>query len=356
MKWYIALLCKICLIAGFLACNPSTPKEQSGKKFLDPSGLDSTVKPGDNFYLYVNGKWIKSHEIPVSQSGIGGFTDLYYSTLDTLHKILDSLSNSKLVPGTIAQKVGDFYTSGMDTDAINRRGFEPLKPWLAKISAIRDAAGVMNYVSGTHEYFHILYSAGVGPDDKNSSKNIVQFSQGGLGLPNRDNYFKKDSANLKVIKGYRQYVETLFRLTGDDSLQASKKMEQVYDLEKLMAESHKTSVQLRDPQENYHLMPVKILDKQMPDFFWSSTLKSMGFAADSIILRQPAFYSRLNSLLKTKDLETWKAYLQVKTIDAMAAYMSKEFDTASFNFYNKIVVRHSGKKTTLGRSSLYNRQ
>lgn len=320
-----------------MACNYSSPKEAGSGKFLDPASVDSTVKPGDNFYLYVNGKWIKNHKIPVSQSGIGGFTDLYYATLDTLHKILDSLSKSKVVPGTIAQKVGDFYASGMDTDAINRRGFKPLKPWLAKISAIRDAAGVVNYIAGTHEFFHILYSAGVGPDDKNSSKNIVQFSQGGLGLPDRDNYFKKDSANLKVIKGYKQYIETLFRLTGDDSVPASKKVELIYDLEKEMAESHKTSVQLRDPQENYHLVPVKILDKQMPDFFWSSTLKTMGFSVDTIILRHPAFYSRLNSLLKKKGLETWKAYLQVKTIDAMASYMSKEFDTASFNFYNKIL-------------------
>ena len=163
MKSSLTLLYKICLIAGFMACNPSTPKEGPDKKFLDPSSVDSTVKPGDNFYLYVNGKWIKNHEIPVSQNGIGGFTDLYYSTQDTLHKILDSLSGLKLVSGTIAQKVGDFYASGMDSLTINRRGFEPLKPWLEKISAIRDAAGVMNYAAGAQEMISILYAAGVGP-------------------------------------------------------------------------------------------------------------------------------------------------------------------------------------------------
>ena len=140
----------------------------------------------------------------------------------------------------------------------------------------------------------------MGPDDKNSSRNVVQFSQGGLGLPNRDNYFKKDSANLNVIKAYKQYIETLFKLTGDDSLLAAGKMEMVYDLEKRMAESHKTTVQLRDPQSNYHVMPVRMLDKQMPDFAWSSTLKTMGIQVDTVILRQPAFYVRLNSLLKSE--------------------------------------------------------
>jgi putative endopeptidase len=297
--------------------------------------VDSTIKPGDNFYLYVNGKWIKNHEIPVSQNGIGGFTDLYYSTQDTLHKILDSLSGLKLVSGTIEQKVGDFYASGMDSLTINRRGFEPLKPWLEKVSAIRDAAGVMSYAAGAQEMMNILYTAGVGPDDKNSSRNVVQFSQGGLGLPNRDNYFKKDSANLKVIQAYKEYIETLFKLTGDDSLQAAWKMEKVYGLEKRLAESHKTTVQLRDPQSNYHVMPVSKLDKQMPEFSWSSTLKMMGIQVDTVILRQPAFYSRVNSLLKSENLENWKAYLQFHTINAMTAYLSDEFDLVSFNFYGR---------------------
>src|SRR5664279_5657145 len=100
MKPSLALLFKICMIAGFIACNSSSPKQGTDKKFLDLASMDSTVKPGDNFYLYVNGKWIKNHAIPFSQSGIGGFTDLYFSTQDTLHKILDSLSKLNLVSGT----------------------------------------------------------------------------------------------------------------------------------------------------------------------------------------------------------------------------------------------------------------
>jgi putative endopeptidase len=112
-------------------------------------------------------------------------------------------------------------------------------------------------------------------------------------------------------------------------------MEMVYSLEKRMAESHKTTVQLRDPQDNYHVMRVSMLDRQMPDFAWSSTLKTMGIQVETVILRQPAFYARLNSLLKSENLENWKAYLQFQTINAMTAYLSDEFDMASFNFFGK---------------------
>ena len=135
----------VCLMAGFMGCRQTESGNIPDKKFLDLASMDSTVKPGDNFYLFVNGKWINKTEIPASQYGVGGFIDLYYQTQDMLHLLLDSLSRLERVPGTIEQKVGDYYASGMDSLTI-KRGFEPLKPWLEKISAIRDAAGVMHFI------------------------------------------------------------------------------------------------------------------------------------------------------------------------------------------------------------------
>jgi putative endopeptidase len=324
------------IIFSIIACNHTESSSASGKKFLDLASMDSAVKPGDNFYLFVNGNWIKNTKIPPSQSGVGGFTDLYYQTQDLLHHLLDSISKVNHSPGSVEQKVGDYYASGMDSATIDRLGYEPLKPYLAKINAINNASGVLQYVAEMQkENSNVLFNVGIGPDDKNSRMNIAIFSQGGLGLPDRDYYFKKDSANLAIIKAYQVYVNKLFRLTGDDSLVAAKKTMMVYNLEKQMAESHKTNVALRDPQSNYHKMGVGELNKQMPLFAWRSTLDAMDIHADSINLTQPAFYVRLNELLKTTKPEVWKAYLQVNTINESIAALSSDFYSAYFDYNYK---------------------
>jgi putative endopeptidase len=321
---------------AIIACNHTESSSASGKKFIDRTAMDSSVKPGDNFYLFVNGNWLKNAKIPPSQSSVGGFTDLYYETQDKLHRLLDSLSKASHVPGTIEQKVGDYYASGMDSVTIDRLGYEPLKPYLAKIAAINNAAGVLQYVAEMQKLnFNILFNMGVGPDDKNSRMNIAFFTQGGLGLPDRDYYFKKDSANLAIIRAYQVYVNKLFRLIGDDSLLAAKKTMMVYNLEKEMAESHKTNVALRDPQSNYHKMSVSDLNKKMPLLEWKATLTAMDIHTDSVNMAQPAYYSRLNDLMKTTKSEVWKAYLQVNTIHANIAALSSDFYSAYFDYNNK---------------------
>src|SRR5450432_2922866 len=228
-----------CLIFFFVwsSCKQTDTAKVDDKKFLDLASIDSSVKPGDNFYLFVNGKWINKTKIPASQSAVGGFTDLYYETQDVLHHLLDSLSKANLTPGTIQQKVGDYYASGMDSVTIEKRGLEPLKPYLAKIAGLTNSSGILQFVAELQtEELNGLFNVNIGPDEKNSKSNIVVFSQGGLGLPDRDYYFKKDSGNLVVVNAYRTYVNKLFRLMGDDSIRAAKKTGLVYNLEKQMAE------------------------------------------------------------------------------------------------------------------------
>ncbi len=315
------------------SCNHTDTEKTGDKKFLDLASIDSTVKPGDNFYLFVNGRWVSKTKIPASQSGVGGFTDLYYETQDVLHHLLDSLSKANLTPGSIQQKVGDYYASGMDSVTIDKRGLEPLKPYLAKITGLHNSSSIMNFVAELQtEGLNGLFNVIIGPDEKNSKSNIVIFSQGGLGLPDRDYYFKKDSGNLAVVSAYQTYVNKLFHLMGDDSVTAARKTMLVYNLEKQMAGSHKTNVELRDPQSNYHKESVATLDKQMPVFAWKSTLNAMGITTDSVNLMQPAFYLKLNDLLKTADLESWKAYLQFHVADANVMTLANEFYLANFDY------------------------
>jgi putative endopeptidase len=334
-KFFNFFSCFIFILVS-ASCNHTDTGKVNGKKFLDLASIDSSVKPGDNFYLYVNGKWVSKTKIPSSQSGVGGFTDLYYQTQNVLQHLLDSLSKANLVAGSIEQKVGDYYVSGMDSVTIDKRGYEPLKPYLSKISALTNPSGIIQFAAALQtEELNGLFNVIIGPDEKNSKSNIVIFSQGGLGLPDRDYYFKKDSGNLAVVKAYMKYVNKLFGLMGDDSITAAKKTNLVYNLEKQMAESHKTNVELRDPQSNYHKESVADLDKQMPVFGWKSTLSTMGIVTDSVNLMQPAFYKKLNSLLKTGGMGSWKAYLQFHIADANVMTLSSDFYLANFDYNGK---------------------
>ncbi len=233
MRTFITLLCGLCLLMKSGSCQQAERNVSTGKVpgLFD---VDSSVKPGDNFYRYVNDKWISKTIIPPSEYQIGGFGDLYNAVQDNLHSLLDSLSGMNLVKGTIGQKVGDLYASGMDTVTIDKRGNEPLKPYLEKIAAIRGVPDILKFASFLHkENQSLLYVIRIGPDTKNSNLNILSLHQGGLGLPDRDYYFKKDSSGVAILKAYQRYIATLFMLCGNDSATAEKEtLKRAYNLEK----------------------------------------------------------------------------------------------------------------------------
>lgn len=311
--------------------------QKAKTKFIQTKYMDSSVKPGDNFFLFVNGKWIKEAVIPPTESGIGSFIDLRNGTKGNLRSILDSVSKIKQPKGSLEQKVGDFYAAGMDSVAIEKRGYDPIKPYLQQIDALTDAKSIMGFEAQRHkEGFSYIAAVGIGADDKNSSMNIAAFYQTGLGLPDRDYYFKTDAANTAIQDAYKKYMQKAFMLTGDDSVTALKKVAAVYALEKQIAESHRTNVALRDPQSNYNKMAIAELDKKMPVFGWSSFLNNVGAKTDSVNVGQPAYYTKLNALLKTIPVSTWKAYYKFHVIDDAANYLSSPFVNAKFD-YNRVL-------------------
>jgi putative endopeptidase len=191
----------------------------------------------------------------------------------------------------------------------------------------------------TTEGNNLLVAAGIGPDDKNSAVNIAFFSQYGLGLPDRDYYFKTDPATLGVAKAYQVYIQKIFTLTGDDSVTAAKKVMAVYNLEKQMAASHRTNVELRDPQSNYNKMALTDLNKKMPAIGWSALFNSIGFKVDSVNIQQPAFYNKLNELLKSVPVDSWKAYLRFHLLDDAANALSSAFVNAQFDYGSTLTGR-----------------
>lgn len=325
----------------FGACNNNATEQ----KFTEIRGIDSTVKPGDNFFRYVNRKWDDSAQIPSSQSGVGAYMFMNYPQRIRLQDILDSVSKASNTAGSVEQKVGDFYASGMDTTTINARGYDPVKPTLNSIANISDVPSLMKFVADEAKGSNasIIYF-GVGPDNKNSSLNIAHVSQAGIGLPERDYYFSTDPQSIAIQEAYKKYLATLFELTGSDSSTAKKNADIVYSIDKQLAASHRTNVELRDVNANYNKMPVTDLAKKQPNIGWTTLLDNLGAKTDSIDVSQPAYFSTLNTLLKSVAISDWKVYLKAYSLNNYANVLSKPFVDAAFGF-NKVVSGQAVQKS-----------
>jgi putative endopeptidase len=331
----------------FAACGTESSKEQAEaqRQFIKVDEINPGIKPGDNFFMHVNGTWYDSAKIADDQSGVGSYSFLNIPQKQLLENILNEVSSSEHPAGSIEQKIGDFYASGMDTAAINSRGYEPVKPILDEIQSISDLNGLHQFIaSELQSNTRSLIGLSISPDDENSSINIAHLSQTGIGLPDRDYYFKTDSSTLGIQKAYQTYITTLFEMTGSNPAEAANAASEVYAIEKSMAESHKTRIERRVVKENYHKMAVAELEKSNPNLGIKSILATLGLDADSIDVRQPAYYQKLNTMLSSVPLDDWKTYLKAHTLSTYASYLSTDFENASFE-YNKVVSGQSKQLT-----------
>lgn len=323
----------------FAACNSEKPS--STQKFIDVASLDSSVAPGDNFFKYVNGKWLATAVIPPTQTSTGAFDELYNSTKANIKKLLEEAAKTNAGEGSLEQKVGDFYASGMDSAAIEKRGFQPIKPSLKKIAEITNVQQLLRFEAEMDKQQSAVFTGlYIGPDEKNSTTNILSLYQYGLGLPDRDYYFRKDAETKSIQDAYKKCIAQLFVLTGTSDSVAKDEAELVYRFEEELAKSHRVNVDLRNPQINYNKTSVADLDKKLPLLKFSSYLKNLGTKTDSINVGQPAYYQRLNELLKTAPLDTWKLYMKAHVIRNAASALSSPFVNASFE-YSKAI---SGQK------------
>jgi len=314
------------------------------KKYISIQDIDSTKKPGDNFFLYINNKWFDTAQIPASQSGVGAYMFMNYPQRLRLQGILDSVSKATNTAGSIEQQLGDFYASGMDTLTINKRGYDPIKPLLNKIDSIQDVALLMKFVAdGAKANIGSILAFAIGPDNKNSNLNIAHIYQTGIGMPERDYYFKTDAPNVAIQDAYQKYLTGLFTLTGSDTVTAEKNATLVYVIEKQIAASHKTNIELRDIDANYNKIPVAVLVKRQPNIGWLNVLSELGAKTDSIDVAQTAYYDKLNALLTSIPINDWKVYLKANVLTAYANQLSKPFADAAFE-YNKILQGQAVQK------------
>jgi len=326
------------LIAGaiMLSCGKSkTTQIDAPTTFLDLSGRDTTINPADDFFNYMNGNWIRKTKIPDDQSGWGSFYVLSEENLKKTKAVLEEAAASKASSGSLEQKIGDFYASGMDTVAIEKRGAEPVKAELAKISAIKNYKEYLDYVAkNENNRGGALFSFYVGADDKNSTKNIVSFSQGGTGLPEKDYYFKNDSSTQKIRNAYLKYIKTLFTLTGTDEKTATQNANDILAFETKLAKSHKSPVELRDPIKNYHKYAVSELSK-VYGMDWNKFLQNMTIKTDTVLMGQPVYYETMGKLLETTPIETLKNVEKFALLNNTSIYLNKAFGAARFEFFGK---------------------
>ncbi len=325
------------LVLASMFCVVSlAPAKAQPKKFIDPANMDLAVKPGDNFYLYASGAWLKNNPVPAKETRWGSFNQLRDFNINAVKDVLEkSVADKNAAPGTVTKRVADFYAAGMDSVAIEKRGYTPIAPLLQKIAAISNEGELKKEmvnlrVSGAASP---LFGFGVGQDRKNVELMIPQFSQGGTTLPDRDYYLKTDGRNQQIQAAYKKYISTLFALSGSTEADASKNAETIFDLEKQLATAQMSRVEMRDPYKTYNKFFVDDLSKTTPGLDWRNLLADLKVkGVDSILVNNPAFLTEISSLLKTVPVQNWKTYLQWNVLKSSAPYLSTPFVDANFTY------------------------
>lgn len=329
-KQFKILVCAIaCLL--FVQVHAQPPK-----KFIDPANMDLSVKPGDDFYRYANGTWVKNNPVPAKETRWGSFMELRDFNINAVKTVLEKSAANKNAPvGSAAKRVGDFYSAAMDSAAIEQRGAAPVLPYLQSIDALATTQDVINKINELRVsgLASPLYGFYVGQDRKNVEHMIPQFSQGGTSLPDRDYYLKNDSRNTAIQEAYKKYITTLFTLVNVPQDRAQQNANTIYELEKKLAAAQMSRVEMRDPYKTYNKFLVADFSKTIASVNWSNVLTQLKVAGeDSILVNNPSFFKTADSLLNATPVSDWKVYLQWNILKNAASHLSSDFVNASFAF------------------------
>ncbi|MGH9857205.1 MAG: M13 family metallopeptidase, partial [Acidobacteriota bacterium] len=288
-----------------------------------------------DLYRFVNNGWLKSTEIPADKSNYGTFTMLFDQSLDRLKLIIEEAAAANSTPGTESRKVGDFYNSFVSTEKIEALGLKPIEPFLKEVDAIGDKEALAIWF-GRRQQDGIngpvrMY---INQDQKNATQYISYFYQSGIGLPDRDYYFKEDDKSEEIRAAYLKHIETMFQLAGfADPAESAKR---IYALEEQLAKGQWTRVENRDPQKTYNKVEIAKLDSLTSDFNWQKFVAALGINDQTaVIVSQPTYVKAFGTAFKNGSLDDWKLYAKWRVLSQAASYLSKKFDEENFNFYSK---------------------
>ncbi len=325
----------IAAIIGLYACN--NKKDISVKPDVVAVNIDTTVKPSADFFDFANGGWVKSNSIPAEQSSWGIGNLVIEENTKRLREISEKAATIKDKKGSNNQMIGDFWTTAMDSAKIEADGLKPIKPLIDRINNISDINNLLITVASFKKIgSETMFSDYVGQDAKNSEVMAYQLNQGGLGLPEREYYFKTDSTTVDIRNQYLKYIEKILTLSGEDVTKSKLAATNIIALETKLATASRKMEDLRDPYKNYNKISVADLGKLTSNINWTNYLNEIGVHSnDSIIVGQPEFFKALNNVLKSTPLEDWKSYLKFNLINDMSGVLPDVYGVASFDF-NKL--------------------
>ena len=338
MKKYMLGLLALTFLA---ACSSNQKKgTESARPYpaFELANMDTTVHPGDDFFAYVNGTWLKKHPIPADKNAYSAFDELSDKNRENIKGIVEEAAAKKdAEPGSVAQKIGLLYTTGMDTDAIEKQGIQPLKSFFDKIDNMKDSKDLLAVAAYMQTYFFSpffeLFSE---QDPKNSTNVIAGVYQGGIGLPDRDYYFNNDESSKKIRAAYIEHLAKMFELMKDSPDVAKKNAETVMKIETEFASASFTRVDNQDPHKTYNKFKLDEMKKLAPDVDWLGYFTSVGYSGvTEVNVNQPSFLKEFDKMIKSIPVAEWKTFYRWTLINNTAAYLSADFVKEDFNFYHK---------------------
>jgi putative endopeptidase len=335
----------ICLFAGLALAQTPAGKTAGSKSpseipqyvpSFDPKALDKTADPCVDFYQYSCGGWMKDNPIPADQPIWGRFNELAERNRATLRGILEDAAKATKRDAN-EQKIGDFYASCMDEDAINRKGIAVLKPEFDRIDAVKDKAELPAIIGHLHgQGVNALFAFGSGADFKNAKEVIGQADQGGLSLPDRDYYLKDDAKSVELRKAYVQHVTNIFKLLGDAPEKAAAEANTVMNIETALAKGSMDRVERRDPEKIYHKLSNQEWQALTPSFSVTRYITDLGTPRFTALnVANPEFFKALNAELIAASLDDLKTYMRWHVVHSWAPMLPVPFVNENFNFYGK---------------------
>jgi putative endopeptidase len=339
MKVFLHFLSPVLLgTAIFLSCGK--PADNVQREDILAEDIDATVSPGTDFFRYANGAWLKANPIPPSERGWGVGNLVREEIYKQLRDVCTTAAASANAPsGSNTKKIGDFYAVAMDTARVESLGVTPLQGEMNRINSIKSIKDLIDVIGVLQTYnVGALFSPYIFQDEKNSNVYAYHLYQGGLGLPNRDYYFRTDERTKNIRKEYVNHVATMLKLIGEDGQSANLHSDAIMKLETRLASASRKLEDLRDPYRNYNKMSLTQLDALTPSIEWKAFLPAMSITAvDSVIVGQPEFYRAVEQVLKTVSLDDWKAYLRWNLVNEFAPRLDSTLDNEHFRFYGSIL-------------------
>jgi putative endopeptidase len=331
------------VLTGIAAAQGASDQKKSADPKEVPSfdlnALDKSADPCVDFYQYSCGGWLKNNPIPADQAAWGRFNELAERNRVFLRQILEDAAQAKQrTPNE--QKIGDYYATCLDEDAINKKGVAVLKPYIDRINSVKDKSELTALIAALHRQgVNALFSFGSGADFKNAKEVIGQADQGGLSLPDRDYYLKDDPKSVELRKAYLEHLTNMFKLMGDSPEKAAASAKAVMSIETALAKGSMDRVERRDPEKVYHKLSQQEWQALTPSLSWSKYLTDVGAPPEnSLNVANPDFFKALDAELKSVSLDDLKTYLRWQLVHSQVQYLPKGFVDENFNFYGKTLT------------------